>query len=90
MREHLPWASPVVPGEGLCVWCPLAPDAPLRADDEAIARDLLDRAHVAVVPGSVFGTPGALRLSFTEPPSALREGVLRMARWAQGRRDPHR
>ncbi len=45
-----------------------------------LAADLLERAGVAVVPGSAFGREGFLRLSFSAPPDVLREGFARIAR----------
>lgn len=42
------------------------------ASDEALCADLLEHAGVALVPGSVFGAPGYLRLSFAASEEALR------------------
>jgi aspartate aminotransferase len=47
-------------------------------DSESLARRLLDEARVAVVPGIAFGREGFLRLSFSSPESALREGFARL------------
>ncbi|MBI3298895.1 MAG: aminotransferase class I/II-fold pyridoxal phosphate-dependent enzyme [Elusimicrobia bacterium] len=46
-------------------------------DDAALAGHLL-RAGVAVVPGSAFGAPGHLRLSFCAPEARLSEGFRRL------------
>lgn len=48
-----------------------------RADDVAIADRLLE-AGVATVPGSAFGAPGHLRLSFATDIGTLREGCRRI------------
>lgn len=40
------------------------PEGAVLADDNAIAAWLLDKAHVAVVPGTAFGAPGHMRLSY--------------------------
>lgn len=40
------------------------PDGTLLSDDAAVAAWLLDKAHVAVVPGAAFGAPGHMRLSY--------------------------
>jgi aspartate/methionine/tyrosine aminotransferase len=45
-----------------------------------LAELLLAEAHVAVVPGEAFGTPGYLRLSYAVDDEALVEGVGRMQR----------
>lgn len=50
------------------------------ADDAAMAEFLLEEAHVALVPGSVFEGPGFLRLSYTASPDQIREGIQRIAR----------
>lgn len=58
--------------------------ADLRAidsDDVALAKRLLDEANVALVPGSAFGAPGFLRLSFACADERLIEGLDRLARW---------
>ncbi|MGD8862242.1 MAG: pyridoxal phosphate-dependent aminotransferase [Myxococcales bacterium] len=45
------------------------------ADDVAVARHLLDRARVAVVPGSAFGAPGHIRLSYATSEAELDRAV---------------
>jgi aspartate aminotransferase len=50
------------------------------ADDAALATLLLNEAEVALVPGSAFGAPGYLRLSFACGLDTLREAVGRMQR----------
>jgi aspartate aminotransferase len=48
-------------------------------DDTAFAEYLLDKAGVAVVPGSAFGAPGHVRLSFACSLETLQEAVRRIA-----------
>jgi aspartate aminotransferase len=50
------------------------------ADDNAFAEHLLNHAGVAVVPGSGFGAPGHIRLSFAYSPATLQEALRRMER----------
>lgn len=45
---------------------------------EDFATILLDDARVAVMPGSGFGSPTHLRMSFAAPAAELREGLARM------------
>jgi aspartate/methionine/tyrosine aminotransferase len=53
---------------------------PAWADDTmAAALQLMDRHNVVVIPGSVFGAEGFLRLSFVAPPEVVREGLGRIA-----------
>jgi aspartate aminotransferase len=47
-------------------------------DSAALAQHLLEKARVAVVPGSAFGREGFLRLSFSSPEAVLREGFARL------------
>ncbi|GBE11351.1 aspartate aminotransferase [bacterium BMS3Bbin12] len=47
-------------------------------DDVALAEYLLNEAEVALVPGSAFGAPGHLRLSYATGLENLREAVLRI------------
>ncbi len=46
----------------------------------ALARSWLHDAHVAVTPGTAFGTPGWLRLSYATSMERLQEAVGRIAR----------
>ena len=48
------------------------------ADDRDFARYLLEKANVAVVPGTFFGVPGHIRISFATSDDRLREGIARM------------
>ena len=49
-------------------------------DDGEFAELLLNEAGVAVVPGSGFGAPGHMRLSFACSMETLEEALDRMAR----------
>ncbi len=53
------------------------PDGPLT-DDLALASWLLKHCGVAVVPGSAFGAPGYLRLSYATSDDNIREGLRRI------------
>ena len=63
---------------GVQQWC-LHAGRP--ADDEALAQDLLQQAGVAVTPGTAFGAPGNLRLSFGAQDELLAEAVRRLKRY---------
>jgi len=49
-------------------------------DDLALSELLLNEGDVAVVPGSAFGAPGYLRLSFACSLEALQEAIRRISR----------
>lgn len=51
------------------------------ADAPAIAKQLLEKAHVAVVAGDAFGAPGYLRLSYATSMERIEEGLRRMERF---------
>lgn len=47
-------------------------------DDVDLAKYILEEGHVATVPGSAFGAPGYLRLSFALDEATIRKGVARI------------
>ncbi len=48
-------------------------------DDLAVAGYLLEEARCAVVPGTAFGAPGFLRISYAASKEVIAEGLRRMA-----------
>lgn len=50
-------------------------------NDTAAARLLLEREHVAVVPGEAFGAPGYLRISYAASMERIEEGLRRLGRF---------
>jgi aspartate aminotransferase len=56
------------------------------ADDNAFAEFLINEAGVAVVPGSAFGAPGHMRLSFATATETLKDALARMQRALAGAR----
>ncbi len=48
------------------------------SDDLELAENLLESAGVALVPGSAFGAPGHLRLSFATSLEVLQEALIRL------------
>ncbi len=54
-------------------------------DDNAFAEHLLIHGGVAVVPGSGFGAPNHMRLSFATSMKNLEESLKRMERTLRGR-----
>jgi len=49
-----------------------------RPDSALFAEHLLEKGGVATVPGSACGREGFLRISFSQPESAIREGFKRI------------
>lgn len=54
------------------------PDMPT---DTAVAKQLLEKEHVALVPGEAFGAPGFLRMSYATSMDRIDEGLRRMSRF---------
>lgn len=54
-------------------------------DSAEIAESILKEAQVAVVPGTPFGSPDYVRLSFATDERTLSEGCERLVRWAESR-----
>lgn len=54
----------------------------LITDDLAFCNALLERAGVACVPGSAFGEPRAMRISYALPDAQLDDGLARLQRFA--------
>lgn len=48
-------------------------------DTVRVAEDLLERAHVVVIPGEAFGAPGYLRISYATSMERIEEGLHRLA-----------
>jgi aspartate aminotransferase len=46
----------------------------------ALCEDLLEGAHVAIVPGEAFEAPGFMRLSYATSLSRIEEGLDRIAK----------
>ncbi|MEU0137965.1 MalY/PatB family protein [Streptomyces sp. NPDC006296] len=65
------------PQAGYLAWIDLRP---LGVDDEALQRVLIEREKVAIMPGSVYGAPGFLRLNVGCPRSKAEAGVSALVR----------
>jgi aspartate aminotransferase len=58
------------------------PGGPANAPE--LAKQLLEKAHVAVVAGDAFGAPGYLRMSYATSMERIEEGLRRMERFFAG------
>src|SRR5690606_9204191 len=61
-------------------WC-----EQLGTDDVGLCERLLERHHLAAVPGSAFAIPGFLRLSYAAAMDQLRAAVQRLRAFAETR-----
>ena len=51
---------------------------PLAKSCTELSRELMEKAHVALVPGEAFGAPGFLRLSYATSIERIEEGLRRL------------
>ena len=58
----------------------LFPDVSAIGPGDEVAQMLLEKAHVAVVPGSAFGCPECIRLSYAISEEQIREAMRRIKR----------
>ena len=73
-----------IEGDGAFYAYPNVKEAMAKAgidSDVAFAEKLLVEAGVALVPGSAFGTPGYMRLSFATSMDTLKKAVERIRNW---------
>lgn len=59
-------------------------DGEVVQDDLQLAALLLDKAHVAVVPGAAFGAAGYMRLSYATSMEKIEEGLDRIDKFING------
>lgn len=71
-----PNVSMRLPDAGLFGWIEL----PAGADDVELVRRLVEDSQLAVLHGSAFGVPRAVRLSLTQPGPLLAEAAARISR----------
>ena len=53
-------------------------------NDIVLAEFFLEKAGVAMVPGSAFGAPGCMRISFATSMSNIKEGIKRIKKNISG------
>ncbi len=53
-------------------------------DDLQFSNLVLEKAHVAIVPGAAFGAPGFVRLSYATSMEMIREGLRRLDQFING------
>jgi len=68
-----------IPRASIYIWCPV----PQGKSSVEFATALLDKAHVSVTPGTVFGNHGEgyVRISLTTPTERIAEAMQRLADW---------
>jgi aspartate aminotransferase len=78
--QGLPGLHIIRPQGAFYLWC-----LTQELDTSVLARDLLERAGVGVVPGGPFGDPSAFRLSFACKDQDLAEGLQRIQAFFRAR-----
>ena len=86
--RRIPGVSCVDPGGAFYAFPNVAPHLANGSSGQALAKDttdlaklLLDKARVALVPGDAFGAPGYLRLSYATSLERIDEGLRRLERF---------
>ncbi|MYT52150.1 aminotransferase class I/II-fold pyridoxal phosphate-dependent enzyme [Streptomyces sp. SID7815] len=77
LDAEFPELAWVPPQAGYLAWIDLRP---LGVEEEALQRVLIEREKVAIMPGSVYGAPGFLRLNLGCPRSKAEAGVSALVR----------
>lgn len=71
----------MVPESGLYLFVPLSTMGWKDKNSNKFCRLAIEKAGVAVVPGSAFGQEGYVRFSFGERPEIIKGGIHALARW---------
>ncbi len=52
-------------------------------DSDSVGKKILDEVNVALIPGSSFGAPNFVRLSFATSQERIKEGISRIGQWCK-------
>lgn len=74
----IPGVSVRRPKGAFYIFADFGPHAERMGGDQALAEFLLNEAHVAVIPGGVFGAPGYLRFSYAASREDIQRGIARV------------
>lgn len=80
--DNIPGISYIRPEGAFYLFCDFSKIGP--SSDE-MAKQILDEAGVAVIPGEGFGAPGFIRLSFAASTERIQEGTRRIQVWVEKR-----
>lgn len=76
--DNIPEISYIYPEGAFYVFCDISK---IGFDSDTIAKKVLDEKSVACIPGSGFGAPAYIRLSFATSMDRIEEGTKRLAEW---------
>lgn len=77
LLKEIPEIRFVKPDGAFYIFC----DISKLGDSDVIAKRIFDEAHVAVIPGSGFGSSDFMRLSFATSQESIKEGIQRIGKW---------
>ncbi len=80
--DKIPGVSYIKPDGAFYLFCDFSK---VGASSEEMAKQILDEANVAVIPGEGFGAPGFIRLSFATSTERIQEGLRRIQGWVAKR-----
>lgn len=76
---QIPQVRYVRPDGAFYLFC----DISQLGDSDDIAKRILDEVNVALIPGSGFGAPQFVRLSFATSQERIKEGIARIGQWVK-------
>lgn len=79
LLNAIPGVRCALPGGAFYAFADISDRLAPGQSDLDFSEQLLEKAHVAVVPGSVFEGPGHIRLSYATSREAIQRGVARLA-----------
>ena len=80
--SQIPEIRFVRPGGAFYLFC----DISKLGDSDVVAKKILDEVNVALIPGSGFGAPGFVRLSFATSQERIKEGITRVGQWIKNQK----
>jgi aspartate aminotransferase len=79
--KDIPEVRFVRPDGAFYIFC----DISKLGDSDAVAKMILNEVNVAMIPGSGFGAPDFVRLSFATSQERIKEGIHRIGQWIKTR-----
>lgn len=68
--------GPINPPEAaIYFFCPISKLGAKNNDDKAFCKDLIEKAHVALIPGTPLGKAGYVRFTFSAPEHEIEQGL---------------
>lgn len=77
--------GPINPPEAaIYFFCPIAKLGTKEVDDKVFCKALIEKAHVALIPGAPLGKPGYVRFTFSAPETEIEQGLEAIYKFVKG------